>query len=96
MPKEKINTYQFGTTVRLECTFYNFDDNKFDPDIVKIKIYDSKYNVILEEEGVKRSQGEYWFDHVTDSKAQTLYYEWYGEIDGKPTIKRGQFMTRFI
>lgn len=99
MANNKVNTYQYGNTVRFECTFYDFNGNKIDPDMVKIVVYNYKYQVLFTEVlGInnKKNVGEYFFDYVTESKEQKLFYEWYGEIDGKPSLKREEFMTRFI
>jgi len=92
-----VNTYQYGNTIRFECTFYDFEGNKVDPEMVKIKIYDYKYNVIFNGEGLKKANtGEYFYDYTTEMREQKLFYEWYGEIEGKPSLKRGEFMTKFI
>ncbi len=92
-----IKVYQYGNTIRFECTFFDFDGNKVNPPIVKIKVYDARYNVIFDGSGINKDAiGEFFYDYKTEEKEQRLYYEWYGEIDDKPTLKRGQFMTKFI
>lgn len=91
-----MNSYITGTTVRLHCTFKDFNDEKIDPQIVKVIIYDYKYNIIEELVAVKRDIGEYFVDYITPIKSKSLYYEWYGEIDGMPSIKRDGFTTKFI
>jgi hypothetical protein len=92
-----MNVYQYGNTIRFECTFFDFEGNKIDPDVAKIIIYDYRYNVVFNGEGLKKvGVGEYFYDYTTEMKEQRLYYEWYGEIDGKPSLKRGEFMTKFI
>jgi len=94
---KKMNVYQYGDTIRLECTFYDFSGEKVDPEYVNIIIYDSRYNELFKGEGLsKGSVGEYFYDYTTEKKEQRLYYEWYGMIDGKPSLKRGEFMTKFI
>lgn len=97
--RRDVNVYHYGDTVRLECVFYDFNNEKVDPELVKIIIYDAKYNKIFEEIlGInnKTGVGEYFYDYTTEQKAQRLYYEWYGEINGKPSLKRGEFITKFI
>lgn len=91
-----INVYQYGNTVRLECTFHEFNGSLVDPDNVKITVYDSRYNKIFEGNGIRIETGKYFFDYTTEEKEQKCYYEWYGEIEGKPSLKRGEFMTRFV
>ena len=95
----KINTYQYGNTVRFDCIFYDFNNEKINPDLIKIIIYNSRYEILHEELMSTNNQkniGEYFYDYVTEEKKQTLYYEWYGEINGKPSLKRGEFQTKFI
>lgn len=92
-----INTYQYGTTVRFECTFFNFTGEPVEPEMVKIVVYDFKYNIIYSGTGLKSATvGQYFYDYTTMNKEQKMFYEWYGEIDGKPSLKRGEFQTRFI
>lgn len=96
MDNKDIGVYQYGSTVRLECTFYNFENEIIDPSLVRVKVYDYKYNVILDEIGTKITTGKYLYDFVIPPKEQKLIYEWYGEIDGKPSIKRAEFIAKFV
>jgi hypothetical protein len=97
MNNKGANTYQYGTTVRFECTFFNFSGIPINPEMVKIIVYDYKYNIIFNGIGLKTAEdGQYFYDYTTEMKEQKLFYEWYGEIDGKPSLKRGEFMTKFI
>lgn len=99
MQKSKVNVYQYGDTIRFQCTFHDFSDVKTDPQIVKIIIYNYKYEIITSEViggANKTDVGDYFYDYTTEKKEQKLYYEWYGEFDGKPSLKRGSFMTKFI
>lgn len=99
MVTKKINTYQYGNTVRFECDFYDFNDSLVEPQLIKIVIYNNKYQSIFDEVlGVnnRKEVGKYFYDYITEKKEQKLYYEWYAEIDGKPSLKRGEFITRFI
>lgn len=94
-----MNIYQYGDTVRFECVFYNFEGEKVDPQLIKVVIYDQKYREVKTEVLTsvnKKAVGEYFYDYTTPKKEQKLYYEWYGEIDGTPSLRRGSFMTRFI
>jgi hypothetical protein len=94
--KRQVNVYQYGNTIRFECVFFNFNNEKVDPETVRIIIYDYRYNSIFESIGLKKGVGEYFYDYTTEEKEQKLYYEWYGEINGKPSLKRGEIMTKFI
>lgn len=40
--------YQRGDTIKLTCTFYNFNNVAVDPTEIKIIIYDSTYTKISE------------------------------------------------
>lgn len=94
-----IRVYQYGNTVRFECIFYDFDGEKIKPNMIKLTVYNSKKDVVFFQslgDDNQKSLGEYYFDYTTEQKEQKLYYEWYGEIDGKPSLKRGEFMTKFI
>lgn len=96
MNNNEIGVYQYGSTIRFEVTFYNFENEIVDPSLVKIKIYDYKYNVLLDVIGTKLTVGKYQHDYTIPPKEQKLFYEWYGEIDGKPSLKRGEFMAKFV
>lgn len=94
------NIYPAGTTVRISCVFQNFKDENKDPDIIKVKIYDQKYNIIHEDTitpANRIAEGEYFYDYETlfDIRQTKYYYEWYGEIMGSPSLDRGSFKTTF-
>lgn len=91
-----MEIYQYGNTIRLECVFFDFNGERVDPHTVKLIIYDERYRKISEGLGIRVSVGEYLYDYTTEEKQQKIYYEWFGEIDGKPSLRRGEFMTRFI
>lgn len=96
----RISAYQYGNTIRFECEFFNFDGEKVEPEIVNFKIYRSENNKELEEDyetGTvnKTDDGKYIFYYKTEGKA-ILTYEWYGEIDGNASVKRGRFRTDFV
>lgn len=90
-------SYQSGNTVRLTCEFYDFVGNLTNPNIVKLKIYDYKYNLLEEYTNITNVEiGKYYFDYVTDDKNKSYIYEWYGELEGTPSLKRGSFLTKFM
>lgn len=94
-----MNKYQAGTTVRIECTFFDFNGEKVDPEFIKLIIYNYKYeiiNTINININNKISTGQYYYDYITSKEQQQLCYEWYGEINDLPSLKRGQFTTSFI
>lgn len=90
--------FQVGNTVRLTCSFSDFEGKIVSPQIVKIIIYDVLYKKLEEfslDENGKLADGRYYFDYVP-IKSGRFYYEWYGEIAGNPAIKREFFEVSFI
>lgn len=92
-------TYQTGNTVRLSATFRDIQEKLVDPDLVKIIIYNVKYEKIEEyllDSIRKISKGNYVLDYRLPDKPLTIYYEWYGEISGNPFLRREKIITKFI
>lgn len=94
------NTYLSGNTIRIKATFYDFDNQLVNPQIVKFILYDSKYNKIDEymlSDSNRVGVGVYFYDYITqvEQKCNKIYYEFYGEIGGKPSINRGEFLVKF-
>lgn len=95
-------SYKSGDTIRLLCTFKDFSDQLTDPSLINVKIYDQKY-LMIDTISVpllsnKLSIGSYFYDYVIPALYlnQTLYYEWYAEINGLPSLNRGSFQVVFI
>lgn len=94
-----MKKYIIGNTVRCTIIFSDFTGEKVDPALVKFITYDKNYNMINEVSiGTenKTATGEYFYDFVVPDKEGIMYYEWYGEIDGKPSISRQQISKTFI
>jgi len=93
-------TLESGNTAQLIASFYDYTDTKKDPQVVKFKLYDNAYKLLHEytlDESNKMSTGTYVFYYsasISDIN-KILYYEFYGEIDGLPTLKRGSFQVKF-
>jgi hypothetical protein len=96
----KETTYQTGESIRLEATFNDLGNMPIDQDLVRFKVYDYKYNLIndfaLDTVANKLSNGHYMFDYIAPTTPQRIYYEWYGEKNGSPSIARGGFRTVFM
>jgi hypothetical protein len=95
------NSYQAGNTVRLHCTFTNFSGVPTDPSVIKVRVYDQKYNLIKDNilsSDNRDDVGVYFFDYTIpmDFVNQKIVYEWYGEIGGYPSLSRGKFKVIFI
>lgn len=94
-------SYLLGNTIKLNVTFKDFEGELFDPSIVKVKIYDSRYNLIEEISDTrikKDSLGSYYFYYtIPDSvkSGTSLYYEWYSEKGGLPVIARKKLSVYF-
>ena len=97
MNSRGVKTYQYGDTIRFKCVFHDFNNTKINPDSVKIIIYNYKYEVLFESIVENSGEiGEYTYDFTTEKKRQKLFYEWNGEINGRISLKRNEFMTEFI
>lgn len=94
------NAYQSGNRVKLSAKFVNDEGVPTDPAIVKLIIMNYKYEILNEYvigDANKISTGEYYFDYVTNrGKNETINYEWWGEMDGTPTLFRKSFITKFM
>lgn len=96
MNSSRVNHYQYGNTVKFEGVFYNEQGEKVNPEIVKIIIYDERYKMVFEQVINNVSLGTYVYRYETPKKEQKMYYEWYGVLDGLPTIKRKPFIVKFV
>lgn len=94
-----MNVYKSGNTVRLLGEFYDFNGELKDPQLIKVVIYDYKYNIVDTVpigDANRLSVGKYYYDFSTKKESDKYIYEWYGEIDGNPSLDRRVFMTKFI
>lgn len=97
---ETPNVYHAGNTIRLKCIFEDFDGIRVNPSTVKIIFYDNKYQKL--QESLLNSEyrigiGEYVYNYIASSDSeQRIVYEWYGEINGLPSLRRSSFRTVFI
>jgi hypothetical protein len=99
MKVNRLNIYLTGNTVRLEAEFRNLQGQLIDVDFPKLIIYDYKYNKIAEyplTASNKSGTGKYFYNYETSESPKKLIYEFYGELDGLPTIDRKMFSTKFI
>lgn len=91
--------YIIGDTIRCTVSFTNFLGQAVDPQLIKFITYDKWYNK-LDEVSIgnqnKNSTGNYYYDFVIPSSEGEMYYEWYGEIDGKPSIDRKKISKTFV
>jgi hypothetical protein len=91
--------YNSGTTVRLTCTFYDFADEVVRPTIVILRLYNYKQERIEEfniDPSTQHPDGHFYYDYITPVKPGTFHYEWWGEIDGKPSLLRDSVTTQFV
>lgn len=95
------NIYLTGSTIRFQCTFNDFNNQKIDPQLIKLLLYNEKFvkvNEFILNSLNKLDTGVYFYDYITSESDnyKKFYYEFYGEIGGKPSINRGEFSLRFI
>lgn len=82
-------SYQSGNTVRLKAEFKDWNGNNIDPDVIKLIIYDSRYQKLQEIEvpaSNKVNVGMYFYDYVFE--AGLFIYEWLATIGGTPSLIR--------
>jgi hypothetical protein len=95
-----MTTIQAGNTVTLSCNFTNFDGLVEDPQLVKLKFYDHRSEVIEEivlGSANRIDTGQYKYYYTTPTtKNQKITYEWYAEYAGKPILKRDSFLVTFM
>lgn len=86
-----------GNTIRFEATFKNFNKELTDPDLVKFILYNENYGKIEEFSANKSSLGVFYYDHVVnlEDKGKAFIGEMYGEINGKPSLDREEFVVTF-
>lgn len=98
----QINSYKAGNTVRFSCEFKDFANQLADPPLIMFKVYNQRYEQIHTASlgsGEKAGIGNYFYDYTIPSTGYTnqkLYYEWYGEVAGNPSLNRGSFKVVFI
>lgn len=96
-----MNTYQAGNTVRLNCTFTDFSNNPIDPANIRVRIYNQQYLLLSDTilpSANRDDVGVYFYDYTIPIGMvnQKIIYEWYGEVNGFPTLDRGNFKVTFI
>lgn len=73
--------------------FYDWENQLADPTIVKLIIYDRNYaklNEISIPPSSRLDVGSYYYDYVLEQTG-IFVYEWYAELDGKPSLQRNRF-----
>lgn len=83
-----------GNTVRLCGVFYDWDDKPVDPDKVSLIIYDGNKKRLEELEPSREAPGQYLYDYVVKEKG-VFYFEFYGLINGLPSLNRQQLTVGF-
>lgn len=90
------STYTTGTTVRMSALFADWEGEATEPALVKFILYTSTFEKLSETSVSGRlSDGSYYHDfhHLMD---QSLIYEWYAEIEGTPSLKRGRITFKKV
>lgn len=87
---------QRGNTVRLTARFRDWDEELIDPAIVKVIVYDKRWQQIVETElqpNNRADTGLYFLDYVPEQTG-TFYIEWQGRIESKPSLQRITMIVR--
>lgn len=95
------NVFLCGDTVRIKAKFTDFDGVNIDPDIVKLIIYNKNYTKLSEyvlTSANKIDTGIWYYDYTIPMEHidRYFFYEFYGEIGGKPFINREGFKVEFV
>jgi hypothetical protein len=93
-----MNTYQQGNGVRLTAEFRDWDGALKDPQLVKVIVYDANFVKLGEWPMTAANHtgiGKYQFDYVP-VQFGIFYYEWYGELDGFPSLRREKMEVRRV
>lgn len=83
-------TFQEGNAIRFSSKFFDWENRAVDPVLVKFILYDARYNKLHEQSIGQENRtdvGCYFYDFVPPNTG-TFYYEFYGEINGLPSLKR--------
>lgn len=90
--------YLVGNTIYIDGFFYDLNNQPCNPQMVKLIIYNDKYikiDEIILNDSHKIKNGHYRCPYKFDNVGQYVY-EFYGEIDGMPSLKRELINIKFI
>ncbi len=81
--------YLIGDTIRLTVEFRNFDGDLESPADVTITIYDGSRTVVATDDVLPYEEGKFRYDYTIPADPPgPLYYEFAGELGGKPIVAR--------
>lgn len=90
--------FQKGNSIRMSAKFTDWDDVPRDPDLVKFMVYDVDYIKLSEVVMAPANHvtiGEYVYYYVPEGSG-TIFVEWYGEMDGLPSLRRERIEIRTV
>ena len=102
--------YQSGNSVKLNATFKDYSGDAVDPDIIRLKLYDSNLT-LLDTMTIgaehRLAVGSYFYIYQLPAQSETAYptdpitmysyyYEWYAEIKGSVSLKRAKLDVSFL
>ena len=102
--------YQSGNSIKLNATFKDFSGDAVDPDLIRLKVYDSNLTLldtITIGAEHKLAVGSYFYIYQLPAQSTTpypndpvttssYYYEWYAEISGSVSLKRAKLDVSFL
>lgn len=90
-----------GNTIRLVVKFKDFDQEYADPDEIILRFYDHRRNQIggditLNLVTDKIDTGIYQYTYtIPDTVSRSIIFEFTGDLDGTPSIGRGEIPLRW-
>lgn len=89
--------HRLGNTIRLRAIFQDWDGQPSDPDDVSVRIYSASRkllrDVLLTSEN-RLETGVWFYDHLAPG-AGTYIFEFWGLLDGSPSLNRSSFCVIF-
>lgn len=77
-----------GDTVRLKAEFRNFEGELVEVMFPELNIYDASRKKLDSFEPTEEKEGKYYHDYTIPNIPGPIYFEFKGELDGKPIVGR--------
>jgi hypothetical protein len=88
--------YKQGNTITLTGQFYNEDGQTLvDALAVSLKLYDERYTLLATFTPTRTGTGTYEYRWTAD-RLGTVVYEFWGEVDGLPSLDRKTLVIKFV
>lgn len=98
-----MNRYEFlgGDTIKITGKFKDYDETLVDPTDLQLKVYNGKFNLVDTVSGaniIKDYVGVFHTEYKLPDVSQPweLIFEWYGLVQGKPSLERIRVLVKFV